>query len=72
MSTKAKEFVKFQTRRKVINLCKNFLFLIEDIKTEKGVIDDETYQKVRKRVLDYGNDTVREMDENLENLKIDF
>ena len=72
MSDNAKDFVQFQNQRKIIGLCKNFLFLIEDIKNEKGVLDEEAYQRVRKRVLDYGNDTIREMDENFKNLDIKF
>jgi hypothetical protein len=72
MPNNAKEFVQFQNRRKIINLCKNFLFLIEDLKEERSVLDEEAYQRIRKRVLDHGNDTVREMDENFKNLKIEF
>jgi len=70
--SKAKEFVKFQNKRKVLNLCKNFLFMLEDIQAESGVISDESFQRLRKRVLDHGNDTIREMEENLDSVKINF
>jgi hypothetical protein len=33
-------------------------------------IPEEEYQRIRKRILDYGNDTIREMEENLENFDI--
>jgi len=72
MSNKAKDFIKFQNRRKIIGLCKNFLCTIEDIQSEKGVITDEQYQRVRKRVLDHGNDAIRELEEALESVRINF
>ena len=49
---KEKEFLKFQVRRKVVNLYKSFLFILEDLQADGYNIDDETYQRVRKRVLD--------------------
>lgn len=65
-----KEFIIFHSRRKVINLCKNFLILAEDLKDKRQAITDEDYQKTRKRVLDYGNDTIREIEESLETFDI--
>ena len=65
----ATDFVFFQIKRKIINLCKFFLFTLEDLRDEYDIPDD-VYDKMRKRVLDSGNDTVREMEENLE--KFDF
>ena len=72
MDNKARDFIKFQNKRKVLNLCKNFLFMIEDFQAESGVIPDEVFQRIRKRVLDHGNDTIREMEENLDSVKINF
>jgi hypothetical protein len=69
---KAKEFLNFQHRRKVIGLCKAYLVLIEDIKNENGCIDDKQYTKIRKKVLDAGNDVVREMEEYTGKLNINF
>tara|TARA_R100000808_G_scaffold25041_1_gene60760 strand:- start:3006 stop:3233 length:228 start_codon:yes stop_codon:yes gene_type:complete len=65
-----KDFLKFQITRKVTNLYKNFLFILEDLKSDGYDIDDETYQKCRKRVLDHGNDTVREIDDYLKSFDI--
>ena len=65
---KASDFIKFHHRRKTINLCKSFLFLLEDLKGTS--ITEEKYQKIRKRVLDMGNDSIREFDEHLENFEI--
>jgi hypothetical protein len=69
---KGREFIAFHNRRKVINLCKNFLILIEDLKVHDQSIPPEDYQKIRKRVLDYGNDAIRELEESLENFDIKF
>lgn len=63
---KSKDFLRFQVNRKVTNLYKNFLFMVEDLYNSKE-ISEETFQRVRKRVLDYGNDTIREIEENMEN-----
>ncbi len=65
---KGRDFIKFHHKRKTINLCKSFLFLLEDLKGE--ALTEENYQKVRKRVLDGGNDAIREFDEHLESFEI--
>jgi hypothetical protein len=65
-----KEYVIFQLRRKITNLYKQFLFILEDAHTSKYNTNDETYQKYRKRVLDYGNDTIREIEDDIS--KLDF
>ena len=65
---KGREFIKYHHKRKSINLCKSFLFLLEDLKGAS--ITEEKYQKIRKRVLDMGNDSIREFDEHLENFDI--
>ena len=66
----AKEFVTFQVTRKVTNLYKQFLFLLEDLQDQGYDIPDEVFQRMRKRVLDHGNDTIREIEENLDKLDI--
>ncbi len=66
---KVKEFLQFQIRRKVTNLYKQFLFILEDLE-QKPDNTKENYQRSRKRVLDFGNDTIREIEEYLKNLEI--
>ena len=66
---KAKDFLKFQVRRKVPNLYKNFLFILED-SNHSSYNSEETFNRNRKRVLDYGNDTIREIEEILDSLDI--
>jgi hypothetical protein len=67
---KIKEYVMFQLRRKITNLYKQFLFILEDAHNSKYNTTDEAYQKYRKRVLDNGNDTIREIEEDIS--KFDF
>ena len=68
---KVKEFLQFQVRRKVTNLYKNFLFILEDLQEKRyDITDDEVYQSCRKRVLDYGNDAIREVEETLESIDV--
>jgi len=70
MDDKSKSFLVFQLRRKVVNLYKNYLFILEDLKKDGYDIPEEEYQRIRKRILDYGNDTIREIEENVENFDI--
>jgi hypothetical protein len=69
---KVKEFLQFQIRRKITNLYKNFLFILEDLKSEQYNMSDEAYQRHRKRILDHGNDAIRDIEECLESLKINL
>ena len=67
---KEQDFIAFQVRRKVTNLYKNFLFILEDMQDSGHDIPEEVFQRARKRVLDYGNDTIREIEENLDQFDI--
>lgn len=69
---KAKDFLKFQTNRKITNLYKSFLFVLEDLKNSGYNISDSVFSRYRKRVLDQGNDTIREVEEDIERLKVNF
>jgi len=65
------EFVKFQINRKVINLYKNFFVILEDLQ-ENGFlkVSSGSYNRIRKKILDGGNDCIREIEEYLEKLDI--
>lgn len=67
---KIKELTIFQIKRKITNIYKNFFFILEDLSDSGYNIDDETYQKIRKRVLDNSNDAIREIEEYFNNLEI--
>ena len=59
-------FFAFQTRRKITNLYKQFFFTLEDLQVDGVKIPEETHQRIRKRILDLGNDTIRELEEYFE------
>ena len=67
---KLKEFVLFKNRRQVVNLYKNFLILLEDLKEDGYNINDEKYQRLRKKILDSGNDSIRNFEEDLNNINL--
>jgi hypothetical protein len=66
-SSKEKDYLNFQIRRKIINLYKNFFFILEDAK-----LTDDQYQKNRKRILDLGNDTIREIEEDINKFNVNL
>ena len=59
-------FFAFQTRRKITNLYKQFFFILEDLQVQGVKIPEETHQRIRKRILDLGNDCIRELEEYFE------
>jgi len=67
---KLKEYVLFKNRRQVVNLYKNFLILLEDLKEDGYNINDEKYQRLRKKILDSGNDSIRSFEEDLNNINL--
>ena len=67
---KYRNFLSFQMQRKVKNLYKQFLFMLEDISADGYDIEEEDFQRYRKRILDHGNDTARELEEYLEKFDI--
>ena len=67
---KLKDYVLFKNRRQVVNLYKNFLILLEDLKEDGYNISDEKYQRLRKKILDSGNDSIRQFEEELNNIDL--
>lgn len=65
-----KDITLFQVKRKITNIYKNFFFILEDLSDSGYNISDETYQKIRKRVLDNANDAAREIEESFSKLNI--
>jgi hypothetical protein len=69
--TRLKEYALFHINRKVVNLYKQLLFVLEDVRDEKyNIQDDRIYQITRKRILDLGNDTIREIEEHFKFLEL--
>lgn len=58
------KFVSGLIARDVKKLYLSFLYLIEDLKNEDKITEEE-FQRLRKRVLDYGNNCYRNIDEQL-------
>ena len=65
-----KDITLFQIKRKITNIYKNFFFILEDLSDSGYNINDETYQKIRTRVLDNANDAIREIEESFSKLNI--
>ena len=65
-----KDFLKFQIRRKITNLYKRFLIILEDVCEDQYNDREEAYQKARKKILDEGYDTIRELEENMDQFDI--
>jgi hypothetical protein len=70
MDEKDKDFVKFHAKRRIVNLYKNFLVILEDLQQDGQNLSDERYQRVRKKILDAGNDAYREIEEILDKTEI--
>ena len=67
-----KDITLFQIKRKITNIYKNFFFILEDLNDYGYNINDETYQKIRKRVLDNANDAIREIEESFTKIDINL
>lgn len=67
---KVSDYIKFQIRRNVTNLFKQFLVVLEDIRSNPTDLSDVTFERNRKKVLDSGNDAIREIEKNLEKVYI--
>ena len=65
-----KDITLFEIKRKITNIYKNFFFILEDLGDSGYNINDEKYQKIRKRVLDNANDAIREIEESFSKLNI--
>ena len=52
--------------KNITNLYKQFFFILEDLQVEGLKIPEETHKRIRKRILDLGNDCIRELEEYFE------
>lgn len=55
--------------RGLLNGAKEFLIILEDLKSD-GVISEEYYQKLRRRILSRANDSIREFESLITNFDI--
>ena len=66
MNIDLNDFVKGFIYRDIKKLYLSFLYSLEDLKSQDKISDDE-FQRMRKRVLDYGNNCYRNIEEELDN-----
>lgn len=64
MDLNLNEFVEGLIYRDIKKLYLSFLYILEDLR-DKDNISEEDFQKLRKRVLDYGNNCYRNIEEQL-------
>jgi hypothetical protein len=64
MDLNLNEFVEGLIFRDIKKLYLSFLYILEDLR-DQNQITEETFQKLRKRVLDYGNNCYRNIEEQL-------
>jgi hypothetical protein len=64
MDIKLNEFVNGLIFRDVKKLYLSFLYILEDLKNEDQITEEE-FQRLRKRVLDYGNNCYRNIEDQL-------
>jgi hypothetical protein len=60
------DLLKGLVYRDVKKLYLSFLYSLEDLKSQDKISDEE-FQRMRKRVLDYGNNCYRNIEEELDN-----
>jgi ferredoxin-fold anticodon binding domain-containing protein len=66
MNVDLNNLVKGLVYRDVKKLYLSFLYTLEDLKNQDKITNDE-FQRMRKRVLDYGNNCYRNIEEELDN-----
>lgn len=71
MKFNVKNFIFGFIKKSVTRLFLSFIYILEDIVAD-GRMSDEEFQKLRKRILDYGNNTVRDINKELENFDFLF
>jgi hypothetical protein len=66
-----KNFVFGFIKKSVTRLFLSFIYILEDVVAD-GRMSDEEFQKLRKRILDHGNNTIRDINKELENFDFLF
>jgi hypothetical protein len=66
MNINLNDFVNGLLYKEVKKLYLSFLYTLEDLRSQDKITDDE-FQRMRKRVLDHGNNCYRNIEEELDN-----
>ncbi len=64
-------FINNMVKRVINRLFLSFIYILEDIRND-GKISNDEYQKFRKKILDHGNDAIREINSELQNFDFIF
>lgn len=89
----AEKLLAFQSKKDIINLYKQLLVAVEDLKEDHlsmlfklseafpndlktiqnlDYFDDEKANYIRKKILDYGNEAIRQFESNFKNYTVEF
>jgi hypothetical protein len=71
MNFNIQNFIKGFIKRSVTRLFLSFIYILEDLVSE-GKISDDEFQRIRKRILDKGNNCIRDISIELENFDFLF
>lgn len=61
MNTVENNLISVQVNREITALYKEFLEIVEDLRACNPSISTEQYERIRKKVLDKGNDRIRSL-----------
>lgn len=71
MNFNIKNFIYGFIKRSITRLFLSFIYILEDFVSEEK-ITEEDFQKIRKRILDKGNNCIRDINIELENFDFLF
>jgi hypothetical protein len=71
MNFNIQNFIKGFIKRSITRLFLSFIYILEDLVSEDKITQEE-FQKIRKRILDKGNNCIRDINIELENFDFLF
>lgn len=63
-ASKVRRIIEHQTEREVVKLFKDIINMFEELHFDDDVINEEEFKFYRKKVLDRGNNCIREIRSN--------
>jgi hypothetical protein len=60
------EFIFNFVKKSITRLFLSFIYILEDLVADNKISEEE-FERLRKRILDYGNNTIREINKELKN-----
>jgi len=65
MDLQEKDYLKFKVHQQIKNVYKHFLLILEEM-TDREQISEQDFEFYRKRVLDNGNENIRNLTEEID------